>query len=214
MNVLASAASAAFLILAPIAASAVTLTPAQVSATNGVADGVATIGVRSDLDNAFDGDSATFFSLGAGGELTVDVSPLVLVSPASVIEVTFGAPNPNFPESAQIFFDATLAGEIFNDGMSNAEAGFSFTPTNSSTGSAFQIDFASGVFSTLRVVDTTLVNFAGSYGGRGQPARSDGFDVAEVAVEVAPVPLPPALALMLAPLFALGVIGRRRRAAA
>lgn len=195
-------------------ANAVVLTPANISATNSVADGVATSGVRTDVDNAFDGSAATFYSLGVGGSVTVDVSPLLLASPATVLEVTFNSPNPNFPESAQIFVGGVLAGEIFNQQVSGvfftAEAGFSIDVTPGSGGASYAIGFANGVFSTLTILDTTFVNFAGAY--NNNPANSDGFDVAEISVST--VPVPAALPLLASAIAGVGFWSRRRKHAA
>lgn len=206
-----TAAVAAALFALPMAASAYTITAANVTATNDVADGVADGGSRFDVDNAYDGDAGTFYSLGDGGSMTVDVSPLTLLSPASVIEVTFNTPNPSWPESAKIFLDNMLAGEIFNNGTATSEAGFTLTSTASGGSmSAFEIAFSGGPFSALTILDTTMTNFASSYTSR----VTDGFDVAELSVSVNAVPVPPALGLLAGAIGLLGWTGRRRRQAA
>ncbi|WP_340109298.1 hypothetical protein [Pikeienuella sp. HZG-20] len=211
MNVsLKTAALAAGLLALPFTASAFTITQANVTATGDVADGVAAPASRFDVDNIYDGDTASFYSLGDGGSLTIDVSPLTLLSPATVLEVTFGTPNSAFPESAQVFFGADLAGELFNDGSFSSESGFTISnPSSGANGAAFEIAFSGGPFSSLTFLDTTMTNFAGSYNAN---KVTDGFDIAEISVNA--VPLPPALALFFAPLALLGLIGARRRRAA
>lgn len=204
---LKTAALAVGLLALPFTASAFTITQANISASNDVADGVATPGSRFDVDNVYDGDTSSFYSLGDGGSLTIDVSPLTLASPATVLEVTFGTPNPAYPESAQVFLGSDLAGELFNDGSFTSETGFMISnPTTGASGAAFEIAFASGAYSTLMLLDTTMANFAGSYNAN---KVTDGFDIAEVSVNA--VPLPPALALFFAPLALLGFMGSRRR---
>src|SRR5690625_7895098 len=66
----------------------------------------------SDLNAAFDGDSNTFYSLGIGGTLSVDVSPQRIAS-GSVVEITNDTPNKTYPESAKVY----LGGTIGEDGI-------------------------------------------------------------------------------------------------
>lgn len=203
-------AIAAALAATPFAASAATITPSQISATGGnagTADGTPDSNVRTDLDNAIDGDTASFYSLGAGGSLTVDISPLTLGSPASVLEFTFNSPNDDYPESAELSFGSTVAGEIFNDGTATAQGGFSFGSSVGTSGAMFTINLDGGSYSTFTITDTTLDNFASDYTDK----TTDGFDIAEVSVSA--VPLPAGLPLLASVLAGLGFFGWRRRAA-
>lgn len=210
-------AVAAALTVAPMAANAFTVTATN---ADGPSDGVSNATTRSDVDNALDGTVATFFSLGVGGELEIDVSPSRLISPASVIEITFGSPNEDFPESAQIFFGGILAGEIFNQEVGGVlfteEAGFDIEAVENSIGVSFTITFSdAAAFSTLTLVDTTGVNFASEYsnldGEAGDPT-TDGFDIANVSVNA--VPLPASALLLLGALGGFGLLSRKRQTAA
>ena len=219
--------AAALAVAMPAAASAVTITAKQGDTSAGVDVPLA----RSNLDAATDGNNGTFFSLGIGGFFSIDVTPLRLGSPASVIEVTFGSPNNGFPESADLFlggsvtgtglsdlnsFDATGALNIGSlDNSANAPVGLSGAIISKSLlGNDFvsyTIDFSAvvGVFTRLTLVDTTDAAF---YAGRTGSNASDGFDIGEISVNAVPLPAP--LLLLLSGIAGLGVMSFRRRAAA
>lgn len=196
IRLLALAAATA---VAPIAAQAATIT-----ATGDVSDGIADASVRTDVDNAFDGTVSTFYALGVGGELTVDLSPSFIASPVTAIEFTYAGTY--FPESAEVYLGAALAGEVFNDGSSTSTANFNILSSIAGNTTTFTLEILSGFYSSVTLRDTTMVNFAGAYG----PNKvSDGFDVAELVVTA--VPVPAAGFLLVGGLGALAATRRRKK---
>ena len=173
---------------------------------------------RSTIGAITDGDASTFYSLGVGGTLSVDVSPRALTG-ASVVEVTYGSPNDDYPESAELWlggsisggtFDdtgATLAARLFNDGTFTGAS--DIATTLGSDGASFSIDIDPNEgFSLITLRDASIEDFGDSYADSG--IVSDGFDVGEFTV--AAVPLPASGSFLLAAL--LGAAMLRRRATA
>ena len=161
---------------------------------------------REILANATDGNPATFYVLGINGDLTINVSPQVFASPATVIEVTFGSPNPNFPEAAKVYLDGVLKGELFNNGTATTNSGAAIVAASTPTGATFIIPIEGNV-SMLRLLDTTFVNYAAVYTGNNR--ANDGFDVGEITYTA--VPIPPAALLFGTALIGMGFLSRRRK---
>jgi hypothetical protein len=173
---------------------------------------------RSNINNVNDGNPATFFSLGVGGALVATSSLGALGG--SVIEVTFGTVNPQFPESAEVYLDfdlasmtGTLLGEIFNDGTApsfNAALGTIVLNAFGGSTSNWTITLNSppAPVGNIALLDTTDASL---YGGSGEPAFTDGFDVGEF--NVSEVPLPASVLMLLAALGGLGLFGRGRKVA-
>ena len=191
-KVLAAALAASLL---PMAANAMTIT-----ASGDVSDGVAGA-QRVDVDNAFDGDASTFYSLGMGGWLEVDVSPLSIVSPAGLVEITFNTPNPLHPESVDIFMDGTLAGTISNDGVAGDTGvnGFSLVATPGAGSTSYTMTFAGG-YHVIRLEDTSTAVHP----------TNDGFDLAELSISA--VPVPASAALLLTGLGGFAAARRKKKA--
>lgn len=185
-------------------------------------DGTAVAADRSDLDAAFDGDSSTFYSLGIGGTLSVDVSPNRIAS-GSVVEITNDSPNKSFPESAQIWLggsigedgiwdstDAVYFGELFNDGSDAdfvADFGSIFLSDQAGKETVWELTLNSDVvYSLITLVDSTWENYSGEY----TKLVSDGFDVGEF--RVAAIPLPASVLMLMGALGGLGFVSRRRKA--
>jgi hypothetical protein len=222
MNFRTTVIAAGVIAFMPFAASAATLLENQglTSAGGAVAPD------RSLLSSVTDGDPNTFFSLGIGGTLSADVSPLAIAS-GSVVEVTFDNID-TYPESAQVWLGgswtgsawdwtgAILLGELFNvaSGQATSSTGVNGSSvsqvTNTTTGlTTYFISLGSNVGSLLTLLDTTLVNFASAYDDPGEPV-SDGFDAGEF--RVTPVPVPAAGFLLLAGLGGLAALKRRKAA--
>lgn len=164
---------------------------------------------REILANATDGSTATFYALGIDGSITINVSPQTFGSPATAIEITFGTINANFPESAQVFLDGVLKGELFNDGPAGSTStnfGSAITVATTGTTSIFTIPIGPGV-TELTLLDRTFVNSGAVYTNAGR--ASDGFDVGELKFTV--VPLPGTAPLYLGGLGWFAFLGWRRR---
>lgn len=193
-KILAAALAATLL---PMAASAATIT----TSTGAISDGVATPGSRTDVDNAFDGVDATFYSLGIGGWLEVDVSPLSIVSPTGIIEITFNTPNPRHPESADIYMDGLLAGSISNNGVAGDTGvnGFSLVASPTAGSTSYTLSFA-GSYRVFRIEDTSVM----------VDPSNDGFDLSELSISA--VPVPASAALLLTGLGGFAAARRKKKA--
>lgn len=214
--------AAALAAASPLAAHAVT-----VAANQGLqGDGAPVAADRSNIDSVLDVDvtegSATFFSLGLGGFISLDTSPRDLKSPTLIIEITNGTPNASFPEAAKLILGGTLTGpgglsesNAFSGGIeigtlsNNASLtvasanGAVITKTQTGRTSRFVVDFsgvAGGPFTRITLLDVSPTQ-----------SNTDGFDVGAFSVETVP---PPASALLLlGGLAGLGFVSRRRAAA-
>lgn len=135
---------------------------------------------RSNPDNALGSPDGLFLSLGFGGYADFTFGT-VFTGPGAVIEVT-NLPRDSYTETAEVWggFEGTFV-KIADISNATAEIAFSF----------------SGIFDTLRIIDTTA------------PFQfwRDGFDIESVSVS--PVPLP-AAGFLLAGALA-GVAGLRRK---
>lgn len=177
---------------------------------------------RSDRNAAFDGDSNTFYSLGIGGTLSVDVSPQRIAS-SSVVEVTNNTPNKTYPESAEIWLGGSIDdngiwsdigavkfGELFNDGTAETyEPDFGSILAGGQTGQTTTWNLvlnSDAVYSLITLVDSTWKNYSDKY----TEIMSDGFDVGEF--RVAAIPLPASVLMLMGALGGLGFLSRRREA--
>ena len=172
--------------------------------TNLVAYNLNPFDSREIIGNATDGIVSTFFSLGIDGGLKINVAPDTFGPAATVIEVTNGAPNANYPESAEVYFDGVLAGEIFNNGTATGP----IVAAIITDGATFAITIPAGV-SLLTLLDTTFDNYEATY--RTASRANDGFDVSEVTFSVVPIPVPAAALLFGSALVGMGLLARRRR---
>lgn len=153
---------------------------------------------------------AGFYSLGLGGTLSFDVSPMVFDNELFALEITGGAPNPNFPEAARFEFSGPDGIEFievatFGDAVRSASGGVSVTRTLGSGSYSFNFDLNGLSFDSLTITDRTFGYFASTYDNR----TSDGFDVGELVFDAVDVPAPGALGLLGLGLLALGA--RRTR---
>ena len=211
MTRLTALLAGAALIGLPTMATAVEITNNQGQACfTGMVDCQAVASERSDIDAIDDGDVTTFFSLGAGGSINVDVTPMFFDGGIMTIEITNGNPNVNFPESARFEFSGPDGSDFVE--LSNqpafllASSGITATRTNDGAQSIFTIDLQGQRFDMLMITDTTLDRFPGSY--TVGMKRTDGFDIAELQFDTR-VPAPGAIALFGLGALALGI--RRRR---
>jgi hypothetical protein len=199
-----------FVMAAALAFAGLTAEPASALSVWPGGDGIPDPSVRTDVDNAFDGVITTFYSLGLGGTLTVNVAPKTLFTPASVVEFTYGTPNNLFQESVIVSLGIggtfTPVAQLFNFKSSVAIGGLS-TVSQSQTGSTTVVSiagFADGIYDAIRLLDVTA-DF-------NSPADSDGFDVAELKVNV--VPLPAAGWMLLGVAGLVGFMKRRQNSVA
>ena len=158
---------------------------------------------RQDPANAFDSNNLTFYSMGMNGDLEIDVAPNTFGPAATVIEVTNGSPNASFPESAKLYFDGILQGELSNQAGDTTGAGI--VAVLGPSGATFTITVDPGV-SEILLVDTSFVKYGPAY-----PSANDGFDISEITYSVIPVPIPPAALLFGSALIGMGLLARRRR---
>ncbi|HET7408890.1 MAG TPA: VPLPA-CTERM sorting domain-containing protein [Paracoccaceae bacterium] len=173
---------------------------------------------RSILANASDGKADTWFSLGIGGTLSIDVKPHGLTG-GQVTEVTFKTVNDAYLESAQIWlggqvdangvFDQTGAyhfGTLIND-----ETGFELEPGSFGSITKLAQGGNTTVWELLFTGDTeySLITLLDITNDNNSPLN-DGFDVGEFKVTMAP--LPASVLMLMGALCGLGFIGRRRRA--
>lgn len=172
-TVAAVALSAGAALAAPIYATGATWTPGFGDLRPG----------RSNPDNALGTPDGKFLSLGYGGfaDFTFGKS---FTGPGAVIEVTW-LPRDTYFESAEVWGGSAGSfikiGEITN-AMETIALSFS------------------GIFDTLRIIDTSPVIL-----GRGR----DGFDIDSVSVS--PVPLPAAGVLLAGALAGVAGLRRMRR---
>ena len=165
-------------------------------------------------DNALGADDGDFYSLGREGGALFTFGGDIL-GPGMVVEVTFSCTSVtddgtcgHYPETAQLF---GITGPIDLTGLVTGSTGGVTTydlgslsrehiadiPNGSAQG-GFSFDTGGKTYSGLFILDTS-------------PSSSgDGFDVAAVSATPAPVPLPPAAALLFAGVGALGLAKRRK----
>ena len=150
------------------------------------------IDARKNLGNAGDMDFSTFYALGVGGEITVDMSPQSFGEQFHVFEFTFANVRHRFPESAKVFVTGPegkqLKGELFNSGNGGGTLtylGPDIVVTAQGDVLRYAIHIPSGTFS-ISLKDTTFRNFATTYETAGR--ASDGFDVADLTFMSVPEP--------------------------
>lgn len=175
------------------AASAATLYATGVTWTNN-----GTVGSANNRDNplnALGAPDGNFMSLGLGGVADFTFGQ-TFTGPGASYEVTFGNRS-GYLETADVFVGDN--GSFTNIGSID---------NSSSTGFVFNF---SGIFDTLRLLDTTP----------GSSPSTDGYDVDAVSVtsysgptpSTAPVPLPAPALMLGAGLFGLGAVRKLRKKA-
>lgn len=196
MNILKTLLASAVLAASAAGANAATYTAdTLVSATAGACEGSASDCAANDrlnANNAVDGDSSTFYSLGLGGSLVVGFSEIVgsiLPSTVSVFEVTFNR-GTSHAEAADVYAIDESGSESLLGRITNRIGESSV--------------FASSAFQYLKLVDVSEVEFP-------ETTSFDGYDVAKIAI--APVPLPAGGLLLLGGLGGLAALRRRKKAA-
>lgn len=163
-------------------------------------------------DNALGAGDGNFYSLGLGGSALFTFGGDIL-GPGTIVEMTFGcAPAAtgvcgHYPETAQIFGvtgPITLIGDGMIGGVQNYDlTGLDLTfIADVGNGEAmtpgFSFNTNGATYAGLLVFDTTANT---SY---------DGFDIVSISATPAPVPLPPAAALLFGALGGLGLAKKRR----
>ena len=165
-------------------------------------------------DNALGPDDGDFYSLGQGGGALFTFGGDI-VGPGTVVEVTFSCTSltddgtcGHYPETAQIFGvtgpidlsgleDGLVGGVTTYDLTSLSKEHIADVPNGSAQG-GFSFDTGGKTYAGLFILDTS------------PDSSGDGFDVATVSATTAPIPLPPAAALLFGGLSALGLAKRRK----
>lgn len=214
-------------------AAGTTLPAAQVVVNNNItwtesqalqSNGAAVPANRSDLNDAFDNDTTTFFSLGWGGSLTgIANFGFMFGQNNGVIEITFNSPNTGYPESAKLVFSNTGGGptgevELINldpsgpaDQCTGEVGGITCAFVLNSGNNTWSINLGGNTFDKVVITDTTITRFAGSY---NVSKPSDGFDIGELrfdtAVDPSEVPEPGTYAMMGLGMAGLALLRRRK----
>ena len=138
-------------------------------------------------------DAGSFYSLGLGGDLTVGFGKTISGrSEITLTEVTW-LPTSSYGEAVDVF-------AIF--GGSETAIG---TLTNGQSASGASLSYT-GVFDSLRLVDSTGTLFPGS-------PSADGFDIDSIQLVVTAIPTPVAGGMLLTGVGILGLARSRRRTA-
>ena len=163
-------------------------------------------------DNALGPDDDNdFYSLGLGGSALFTFGGNILGS-GTLVEVTFNCSVEQsgfcggYSEEAEIYgiggpidlagLEDGFAGGIQNSDLTGLSRTLIDAIPNGSAQSGFAFDTGGNTYAGLLIVDTSS-------------NTGDGFDVASVAATPAPVPLPPAAALLFGAVGGLGLLRRR-----
>lgn len=164
-------------------------------------------------DNALGAADGDFYSLGRHSAAVFTFGGDI-VGPGTVFEVTFNCSGTtstglcsHYPETADLFgvvgpidfaslVDGNVAG-VTNYDFSSLTLEFIASVPNGAAQGGFAFSTNGNTYSALFIRDTSTIN-------------GDGFDVAAISATPAPVPLPPAAALLFGALGGLGLAKRRR----
>ena len=208
-----AAALAAMGVFAAGAANAVTYATNVVSFTPGAGTLTGTGNPTNFGADALGAPDGNFVSLGNGGELVLSFGT-PFFGPGAIFEITNGCGASqnggqggtcsNWPEQVEVLVSDTADSGFVSQGL--VKNGGTTTAPKTTT-----FSITGGPFTFVKLIDKTAdLPWTGT-GADPRFASNSGFDVD--AISVSAIPLPAAAWLLLGGLGAMGLVGRKRRAA-
>jgi len=153
-----------------------------------------TANTRDNALNALGAADGDFFEIGFGSTIDLTFGTTFDTS-VSIFEITFGSAA-RFPESVEL---------LVGSGGSFTSVG---SVSNVAAAGGVTVALGSGVFDTVRLIDTSPLSSSAQSDALG---RLGGFDVDSVRVTPSVVPVPAALPLLAMGIGGLGLMARRRK---